>query len=155
MSSFIVENKTINRIVNFCFWEHDDVLKYEIQRELKEININLWNLHETDKETDKVLKAFGEELLKLNLMAFYDRYKHIKEIEQEIKEAIKEYKYEDTPLKDRNKFQVLKSIHCFLYQCSEGNIPESNLFKVIQKIGEHIQSNIINNIPEYEKAVWN
>jgi hypothetical protein len=34
MSSFIVENKTINRIVNFCFWENDNILKYEIKREL-------------------------------------------------------------------------------------------------------------------------
>jgi hypothetical protein len=154
MSSFIVENKTINRIVSFCFWEHDSILKYEIRRNLKEVNIDLEQSFKDDAELDKYLKCFGEELLKLNLLAFYDRYKHIKDIQKEIKEAIKEYEFEDLPLKDRSILQVLKSIQCLLYQCSEGNIPEQPLFKVLEKITEHLKSHIINEIPEYNQAVW-
>lgn len=153
MSSFIVENKTINRIVNFCFWEHDSILKYEIQRELKKIGFDLWSLS-NDYETDRILKSFGEELLKLNLLAFYDRYNHREDIIKNIKEAIQDYIYEDIALKDRTHIQVLKSIECFLYQCCEGEIPESNLYKALEKIAENLKSHIINQIPEYEKAVW-
>lgn len=157
MSSFIVEDKTINRIVSFCFWTHEDSLKYYIQRELKKVDIDLWSV-QSDKETNKILKEFGKALLRLNLMAFYDRYKDSDnisdEIKQEIKTSMKEYKYFDVPLKEREKIQVLKSIECFLYQCSEGNIPEEPLFKALEQIKENIKDYIINEIPEYNQAIW-
>lgn len=157
MSSFIVENKTINRIVNFCYWTHEDILKHKIQRELKEAGINLHQVL-SNEETDKILKCFGEALLKLNILAFYDRYKDSekisKEIKQEMKEAVKDYVYFDVPSKERTHLQVLKSIECFLYQCSEGNIPEEPLFITLHNIAECLKSYIINEIPEYNKAEW-
>ena len=155
MSSFIVENKTINRIVNFCFWEHDGYLKHEIERELKEIGIILHGFND-DKDTDNALKKFGEELLKLNITAFYVRYEKSQfDVKKEIEEALIGYKYEDTPLKDRGIFQVLKSIKCFLYQCSEGDIPEkSNLYKCLRNIEGNIEKHIIGEIPEFNNAEW-
>jgi hypothetical protein len=41
MSSFIVEDKTINRIVDFCFWKSDSYTQYEIDKELDKLNIKL------------------------------------------------------------------------------------------------------------------
>jgi len=153
MSSFIVEDSTINRIVNFCYWEHDSILKHEIERQLKNIGIDLHKDTE-DEEIDKTLRKFGEELLKLNVMAFYVRYKHIDKIKEEIKEAIKNYVFEDTPLKDRQQIQVLKSLECFLYQCSEGEIDKEPLYKTLEEIKNILTSHIINKLPEYEKAIW-
>jgi hypothetical protein len=153
MSCFIVENKTINRIINFCFWEHDNILKSEIRRELKKIGVDLWGKWD-DSETDKLLKEFGEELLKLNLMAYYSRYGHLEEVKKDIKETVEGYKFEEIELKDRQYLQVLKSLHCFLYQCSEGDIPETPLFKCIEKISQLLAENIINKLPDYEKAAW-
>ena len=155
MSSFIVEDKTINRIVSFCFWENDSILKHEIQRELKNIGVDLWELYESDKQTDDLMRCFGEELLKLNICAFYCRYSHIEDIKKEIKEAIKENKFEDLPYIERNRFQVLKSIECFLYQCAEGEIPEhSPLYKALENIANSLKSHLIDKIPEYQKAIW-
>lgn len=141
--------------MNFCFWENESILQHEIRRELKNIGIDIERSFSSDEDLNKTLRAFGEELLKLNIIAFYDRYNHIDEIKKEIKEAISEYAYEDTPFYDRQRIQVLKSIECFLYQCAEGEIPEkSSLYKALENIAGHIKSNIINKIPEYEKAIW-
>jgi len=155
MSSFIVKNATINRIVNFCFWQSDSSLKYDIQKELKSVGINLWGYYD-DKETDKALKNFGLELLRLNAMAFWVRYSESTfDAKKEIKEEVESFVYEDTPLQERTIYKVSKSIHCFLYQCSEGDIPETNeLYKCLERIRDIIDSHIVNSLPEYEAAEW-
>jgi len=154
MSSFIVKDSTINRIVNFCFWEQDCFLRETINKELGKVGIDL-HQYTTYEEEDRYLKAFGEELLKLNVMAVYTRYEHLDEIKGEIKKALLEYEYGETDLNDRGEIQALKSIQCFLYQCSEGDIPEkSDLYKALRKIEESIESNIVSSLPEYKKAVW-
>lgn len=155
MSSFIVEDNTINRIVNFCFWVKEDCLKYEVNKELINVGIDLNQYFKDDKELDLYLRKFGEELLKMNLLAFYDRYEHIEDTEKEIIDSIKEYEFMNLPLSELQEIQVLKSIECFLYQCYEGNIPEYPLFKALDKIKEHLKDTIINKIPEYQKAIWN
>ena len=155
MSSFIVDDKTINRIVSFCYWENDSILKHEVHAELKKIGVDLEQDFKDDKELENYLKAFCGELLKLNVIAFYNRYEHIESIKKEITEAVKSFVYEDLPIAERNHFQVLKSIECFLYQCAEGEIPEkSTLYKALERIAEHLKSHIINKLPEYERAVW-
>ena len=154
MSSFIVEDKTINRIVSFCFWEQDSILKHEIERELKNLNIDLWGFA-SDKDTDRIMRKLGEELLKLNVCAYYCRYAHIEDIKKELKEAIKNYKWEDLGSSRGNHFQILKSIECFLYQCAEAEIPEqSPLYQALERISEHLKSHLISEIPEYTKAIW-
>jgi hypothetical protein len=49
---------------------------------------------------------------------------------------------------------VLKRIHCYLYQCSEGDVPNSPLFKLIKEIGERLKNSIIEELPDYKNEPW-
>jgi hypothetical protein len=92
----------------------------------------------------------------MNLSAVYGRYKETQGevIIKEIKDAVKDYEYKDTPLNERTHEQVLKSIHCFLYQCREGEIDKLPLYKCIENIGKHLSDHIINKLPLYNSAKW-
>lgn len=52
-------------------------------------------------------------------------------------------------------YQTLKTLKCFIYQCSESQeIEESPIYKAIEKIIQKIKDFIINNNPAYVAAVW-
>lgn len=51
--------------------------------------------------------------------------------------------------------QVYKSLQCYLYQCCEGEIPEtSNLYKALQRACGNMAHCIVSRLPEYEQAAW-
>jgi hypothetical protein len=50
--------------------------------------------------------------------------------------------------------QVLKSIGCFLYQCSEGDVPKNKLFKLFEKIENGLTKHIVSEMKEYDTAEW-
>lgn len=64
---------------------------------------------------------------------------------------------EETPkfYPNASAVQLLKTIECYLYQCSEGNIPSDPLFKAIEEVSRLIKDAIINNMAEYQSANWN
>lgn len=139
MSSFIVEKKTINRIVTFLDWHgseyRNDILGSQLNRVLKEHNIIL----KKEKDCEKLANS----LLLLNKLAVAERYNETN--------ILTLMKFKDTK---SNIYQVLKSLHCLIYQCSEGEVPEQPLFKMLDEIIEIIESNIIHELPEYNKASW-
>lgn len=47
-----------------------------------------------------------------------------------------------------------KAIQCYLYQCSEGRIDETLLFKEIEAIAAGLAETIIGRLPQYEAAGW-
>ena len=142
MSSFIVEDKTINRIINYVYWMNSSEINKEfILEKLKSVGISVNN--------DEEMQKFGEKLIKLNCKAVSQRYD--KKINQK---AIDEYEFKNIDLVDRTEIQVLKSLQCFLYQCMEGTVPETKLYKVLREIADNIMDSIINKLPEYEKAEW-
>lgn len=51
-------------------------------------------------------------------------------------------------------YQLLKSIDCYLYQCSEGNVPESALYKAVEDIRAMLANWIIRNTIAYNAANW-
>ena len=50
--------------------------------------------------------------------------------------------------------QTFKHIQCFLYQCSEGDVPECLLYKKVEKLQDQVAYSIIDNLPEYNEAKW-
>jgi hypothetical protein len=51
--------------------------------------------------------------------------------------------------------QVLKSLQCWLYQCSEGTIPGTGLYKLFDTdVQMYLMSKIIDTLPEYQRAKW-
>ena len=51
-------------------------------------------------------------------------------------------------------YQLLKSLNCYIYQCSEGNVPDSKLYKGIDKLIDRLAMFIATHQPEYEEAEW-
>lgn len=137
MSAFIVNNKTIDRILSFIYWNNGVSSSWR-KRILKNIGYDL--------EKEEECKKLGLAMYKMNCEAVSQRYG-----EELNKKAISDYDYEYTLAKP---IQVLKSLQCFLYQCSEGTVPREKLYKALRTIETSIMGEIISNLPEYEKAEW-
>lgn len=49
---------------------------------------------------------------------------------------------------------IYKSIDCYLYQCLEGDVPESCLFRQIESVQKDLASRIIFDLPGYHECPW-
>ena len=63
-----------------------------------------------------------------------------------------EYRSEDPA--NINLCSALKAMECLRYQCSEGKVPETDLYKGLEKVIGDLASVIVNELPEYKKAEW-
>jgi hypothetical protein len=139
MSAFMVEDKTINYVVNWLRRNIDEL--YCIPPKLKKLGIDT-----TVTGWDENL---SQAMFQLNISRVEARYGK--------GEAVKfrklDYRYERTdavPL-----VQVLKSLRCWLYQCLEGDVPETALYKLFCKdVRPYLMGKIIDMLPEYEEAEW-
>jgi hypothetical protein len=53
------------------------------------------------------------------------------------------------------RIQVFKSLACFLYQCAEGDIPETSpLYKALTEAKHLVAESIVHALPEYDQAKW-
>lgn len=51
--------------------------------------------------------------------------------------------------------QALKSLSCFLYQCAEGDVPETNpLYAQLREVETALLHVIVSHLPEYQAAKW-
>lgn len=146
MSSFIVNDLTINRIVTFLF-EYKG--RYgnpfaDIKKEFREMGFKIVDLNENFER-----KAFGTALKILNAKAVFQRYKgkiSVGEIE-----ATKEYKYQ---IVRTSLHQAYNHLRCLTYQMSEGDVPETELFKVLEKLETEMAIEIAEQTKEVKDAEW-
>lgn len=143
MSAFIVEDKTINAIVSFLYnesWGNETLTYGSIKRTLAKKGYDLTQ-HNRDKD-------LAQDLFKLNCNAVNQRYGEGQA--KEFRSLVFNFK----TISLVNPLQVYKSLGCLIYQCSEGNIPETNLYKMLEEIQDTLARSIINRLPEYDKAYW-
>lgn len=133
MSSYLVENETIDRIISWL--------------EVKNNGVGKSNLPPVDTMSEEEKQDLGKSMLKMNCEALIARYGQAEH--QEL--FCEEYQYSFQPV---SKMQALKSLSCFLYQCLEGEVPNSELFQRLKNIKNDLAMNIISDMPEYEKAIW-
>lgn len=127
MSCFIMEAKTINRIVTYLATDNNSPIT---RKRLDTLGF-----------TDNGLLA--QTMLDLNTDAYYERY-------NERHNLVQDYHWERASI-----YQIFKSLRCWLYQCSEGNIPEtSELFKIMDDYSVALAFEIIETLPEYAEAKW-
>jgi hypothetical protein len=51
--------------------------------------------------------------------------------------------------------QVLKSLQCWLYQCDEGDVPQTALYMLFDNVVQlYLMTEIIDALPEYQNAYW-
>ena len=133
MSCYLVENETIDRIISYLEHENHGIDSAG--------GINIQKMSVEEKQ------SFGNELLKMNCESMIAIYGQAEE-EDLLSESYQiSFRLVDI-------MQAFKSFQCFLYQCSEGKCPESSLYRKIERVKNHIASQIISNLPEYQKAIW-
>jgi hypothetical protein len=140
MSSFLVEDRTINIVVEYLASGGEmGYLRNKIKRDLC-----------IDLETYEGKKKLGEYMFKMNCKATGQRYSESEGIGLEDFRPLN-YKYE---LVVPNQYQALKSLSCWLYQCAEGEVYGSDEYEVFEEIRGDIAYHIVSNMKEYEDAKW-
>ena len=139
MSAFIVEDTTINRVVT-C-------LKREVQRSRFTLD---WLAREynVDLTSDNWDAKLAQAMFQLNCDGVNARYGEGKA------EQFRPLNFTYKPEVYHSLVQVLKSLQCWKYQCSEGDVPQTKLYRFFEEIENHLALQIVMGLPEYKKAVW-
>lgn len=140
MSSFIVEDNTINCIVNYIENAVGDHDWYEYKKELLKLGFDVDDNLNWKKELASLM-------YQLNCAAVEDRYRD--GAEEMITSDFCFKDYETKP-----PIQTFKSLGCFLYQCSEGEIMKTDLFKFLEYVKYQLACSIVDELPEYANAYW-
>lgn len=135
MSAFLVEDRTINKILTH--------IREEIRKSKGFENKFKTELGITFDENWE--RKLGQKMLDLNQLALGYRYGDDKQ----------ELNYTFSPVLC-TPIQAYKALRCWLYQCREGEIPEeSKLYKFFDEIVVgYIAKSIITSTLEYRKAEW-
>lgn len=145
MSAYVVDDKTINRIVSWfnVVGMAGGVHKYYYcVKPLLDLGYKL--------DTELGCKRLAEEMFTLNCDSVEQRYGEGEA--KEFRPLDFQYMFTGSGV---NMYQLVASLRCFLYQCCEGNIPQSNLlYNVLEKISKDICYYIVTNSDRYQKMKW-
>ena len=130
MSAWMVSNETLSRLANELFNLGSDYI-------FEELAIF----------KDKSPKEIFTSLAKMNIKALEARYPH------SYKEMVGEVRYMPD-ISSTNKYQLLKSLHCYRYQCTEGQVPKCKLYKAINAAIGQVADEIATLRDEYGEAEW-
>jgi len=98
-----------------------------------------------DPERSKAINLFGNELLAMNQDAVNQRYG----------EHDAPPPYEPGPcILNLTPIQAYTSIECYLYQCSEGDVPERRLYQSLVGYRDALAHCIVQALPQYRNAEW-
>ncbi len=127
MSAYVVEKKTIDRIVTWITERERSESLYYYCPEL----------------ATKRPEQLGQKLWNMNCKAVDQRYDESNPVE------LYRHRYELC-----DKMQAYKSMRCLLYQCAEGNVPETALYKDLERYTFGLADSIISYLAEYRMAEW-
>jgi hypothetical protein len=99
------------------------------------------------------MDSLADAMLAMNLDAFRQRY-GIHALLTEDLNSVDLDRKNRLPLDAFSPMQLFKSLQCFLYQCSEGNVPEKSLFKALEALSNLLAPAINQESPEYDAAIW-
>jgi hypothetical protein len=134
----MVDDQTLNRIMArlVAAKRRDDWFYYLLKEAGHALN------------TPEEVKFFAYRLFVLNKWGVENRYG---------KGSASEFRpmdYEYQAIASPSDIQAHKSLGCLLYQCSEGNVPDHPLFKLLTEIKHALAEEIVQNLPEYDQAAW-
>ncbi len=139
MSAFIVDDTTINRVMT---WLKREVAtsRFTLDWLAKEFDVDLTS----DRWDEKLAQA----MFQLNCDGVNARYGESEA--EKFRPLNFTYKPEDYS----SLVQVFKSLQCWNYQCSEGDVPETKLYQFFEEVEHHLALKIVMNLAEYDKAKW-
>lgn len=150
MSAYVVEDKVINQVISWIVTpRRDGDPIFEII--LKETGHDL--------RTKNGRAALGKAMFELNCTAVEQRYgdKSASDFRP------LNYRYIDqeslgggliimgTPV---TSVQAYKSLACWDYQCSEGDVPDTPLYKAMARVACEMAHIIVRSLPAWEQAAW-
>ena len=137
MSAYVVDDKTVNRILSFIEYGEAGVEGNGFLRNvLTRHHINVLDL-----------AKLGKKMRRMNEDAVRQRY-------EKSTDMIPDFPFEFSLTPTPSPIQMLKSLGCYLYQCSEGNIPRRQLFRALRQAEHDLAYGIVVNLPEYDTADW-
>ena len=149
MSAFVVDHKTIDRIVTF-------VVNDKLNRNGTPLHGRIAKLFEEVYQWDLALDyhqdALAVELLAMNQDAVMQRYPDCDATN--LPGPIDPPPYNGYSLVPGTLVQVYKSMGCLIYQCSEGDVPEHKLYKALDKAHDILAHTIVSKLEAYEMAKW-
>jgi hypothetical protein len=131
MSAYVVEDETINRIAT---WLRDGRYNCCFSK-LEELGYS--------KTTDKSLSLLVTDMLAMNVKAVNARYG------ENAKPSFLSFKPVQATI-----IQVYKSLECFLYQCSEGDVHKEPLYIALKAATCDLAKEIIGGLKSYNEAKW-
>lgn len=139
MSAFMVEDSVINSVI--AYLAHG--------RNIDHIRTLIFTETGCDLRTADGCEKLGVAMFQLNIEGVEARYG--KGEAAEFRELDHKFRSELPP----TAIQAYKSLGCWHYQCSEGELPESNLFyATMERVSSEIAHEIVRSLPAYEKARW-
>lgn len=134
MSAYIVDPETIDRIVTYV---------EDLQLHSERLYLETLKAAEVTAAQATTPDQLGQALYRMNVAAVDHRYNE--------RNPVPLYRYS---YRHASPVQVYKSIRCYLYQCTEGDVPEQPLYKALERLAERLAAEIIADLPEYKAAVW-
>lgn len=131
MSAFLVEDKTINRIITYLATGQN--MKYLKRAVEEKYNIDL--------NTNEGKTELGNIMFKMNVNAVNGGAEDFRPLD---------YTFRVEPV--YNKYQALKSLSCWTYQCREEPIVDTKDYKFFEEIKLRMAYNFVICSHDYDKA---
>lgn len=134
MSAYMVEDSTINNIV--ATLRQNDSARYLLKRA------------GYDLYSDNDCKTLAIRMFVLNKRGVESRYGKGSALEF----RPLDFTYRSTA--PHGLTAAFKSLQCWLYQCTEGNVPDSMLYRVMDNVKGALACEIVMNTQAYQLAKW-
>jgi hypothetical protein len=135
MSSFVVENRTIDRIITQAVLSNTVIGKY--------VRGKIERLYDLNLDTDKDRTKLGAEMLNLNRRATGERYG------KDPDTCSRGYRYRPELC---SAIATIKAVNCWLYQCSVGETAQSDEYKFWEGVQANLEHDYIQSLPGYQAA---
>lgn len=137
MSAFLVSMLTINRIVAAL----SSLLRFHEYAHAAD----MFAAAGIDTTQAHWKEALAKAMFALNQQALYQRYGD---------PTTERFVYQQVQVLP-NLYQTLKSVECWLYQCTEGDVPGCELYQFFKTfVRVWLLEIIVHRSPEYEEAQW-
>ncbi len=130
MSAYVVESETIHKIISGIVERGNEVIAgYRVEK---------------DWDSRTRLSEFGQAMLRMNESAVGQRYhEHV----------------EPTPYQFQRRavlshVQTFKALRCFLYQCGEGDVPQTDLYRALWEYLGNLAIELVSASDSYRSAHW-
>lgn len=138
MSAYVVDDNTINKVVSY----------FNLKSMRSNAHIRLLRLLREggyDVNEDRDCERLARDMFTLNVAAVKARYPHHKGTPR-----IYDFHFAS----NTNAVLTFKALTCWKYQCSEGNIPDSALYQLMDSVLDLLARWIVTHSPAYQKAPW-